>query len=282
MTKRLTKSLIAAGLLAFGGAAQAATITFDDTSLGGDNIFDFDSISLLSFATSVTVEDTDLSGDLTGLNEFMEFSLTGTVSFNTESGTTQTPIDPTITGLNTEYQLFFDLTVSGMTSFAIGVDAFGNPQLAGVVSFENVSSLMEFYYDPDMAPGLQGGATLLSSDSLVGSNGCSVVSSSTVAAGDVLGSCLLTSDFSPIAGIFAHNGTDLNSLIGVTPLTVEFDINVDEFAPALSFIFPGGAGTSQTFSVQHDGSARILVPEPAGIAILGLGLFAMGMVRRRS
>ncbi|GAA0369800.1 hypothetical protein GCM10009092_37600 [Bowmanella denitrificans] len=280
--KIFSRTTIAAGLLAFSGLASASTITFNDTGLGGDNVFSFDSISLLSYNAQVTLQDTDGDGTLLGPGNFVEIGLTGAVSFNTESGTTQSPIDPTITGLNTEYQLFFDLTVTGTAAFALGLSPFGAPQLAGLINFNNIGSSIDLYYDTDTAAGMQGSATLISTGGLKGNNGCSVVSNSTVAAGDVLGSCLLGSEFQPISGVFFDEmGRDLNSLIGLVPLALDFDINVDRFFPALEFVFPGGAGSSQTFTIQHDGSVKIVVPEPASIAILGLGLFGLGMARRR-
>ena len=288
MTK-LTKSLVAAGLLTLGTAASATTITFDDSSLGGDNLFDFDSISLLSYDATVTQTDSNGDGTLFGPDDFIEIGITGTVSFNLESGGTQTPIDPLITGLNSEYQLFFDLSLAGSADFTpVDVDnadgdfsnLTGIDIVLGDIQFDKLTSTIDFLYDTDMTAGLQGGATSLGGMGLVGaSNFCS--STNVIATGATTGSCLLKGDWSPIAGVFSHATWGFDIATNGNPIFMEFDINIDEFIPALEFVYPDGPGSSQTIEVQHDGSAKIIVPEPSSLAVLGLGLIGLGAIRRR-
>ena len=287
--KLFSKSLVAAGMLTVASAASATTITFDDSILGGDNSFDFDSISLLSNSATVTQIDSNNDGLLTGPDDFFEIGITGSVSFNTENGVTQTPVDPTLTGLNSEYQILFDLTLSGQADFsAIDFDnadgdfnnLTGFDLVLGDIQFDKQASSIDVYYDTDLAAGIQGGAVNLGSMGLVGmSNFCS--STNVIATGATTGSCLLKGDWAPIAGVFSHAQWGFDIATNGNPIFMEFDINIDEFIPELEFVYPGGPGSQQVIEVQHDGSAKIIVPEPSSLAVLGLGLLGLGAVRRR-
>jgi len=272
----LAKSIFAISLLSLTTAVSATSITFDDTTLGGDNIFDFDSISLLSNTATVSQTDSNNDGLLSGPDDFIEIGITGAVSFNEEIGTVQNAINPLLTGLNSEYQLFFNLNLSGTADFtspAPGI-ALGN------IQFDTALSTISFYYDTDLTIGLQmGSASSLGVIALSGSpNVCNTTNFSAPFQESTTGACILNGDFAATAGIFSAFGTDLSTLPDVS---MQFDINIDQFTPALQFVYPGGAGSTQIIEVQHDGSAKIVVPEPSSLAILGLGLMGLGMSRRR-
>lgn len=285
------KKLIAAASIAMCSSAFATTITFDDSSIGGDNTFDFDAFSLASFNAEVTQTDSNGDGLLTGPDDFVEIGATGVANFLDDVGNTQQIISPALTGINIEYELMFDLNLTGTANFTPfdfdNADGDNNNNtgadfLQGLIEFDNALSTLDLYYDTTLGGGIDAGtSTLLGSISLIGVSECST--SNDLVNGLTFGSCILLGDFAATPGFFAQasSGLDLTALPPGVPTRMDFDINVAKFVPQLQFVYPDGPGSSQTISVTHDGSARIVVPEPNTLAVLGLGLLGLGISRRR-
>lgn len=294
MEKKFFKTLVAAGLLSLAGTVSATTITFDDTSLnpGSPNVFDFDAFSLASFDAVVTQTDSNGDGTLFGPDDFVEIGATGVVNFLDDVGAVQQIISPGVSGINLEYELLFDLNLAGSANFTPfdfdnadldNDNTTGADFLQGLIEFDNATSTLDLYYDTVLGGGIDGGSTLIGSISLIGVNEC--ITSNDLVNNLTFGSCLLLGDFTPLPGFFAQasSGVDLTALPPGVPTRMDFDINIAGFTPQLQFVYPGGPGSSQVINVQHDGSARIVVPEPSSVALLGLGLLGVaGFARRKN
>ena len=155
--KTFSKGLLAAAIMAGStSVAHATVIGFDDSGLGGDNVFEFDEISIsdVDGTSFITQTDTNNDGTLIG-DTFTEIGLTGSIRFNLDGS----PLTDATTGLVTEYEIIFDVTLSGdATATPINLDADPDFELILLSAFFDPSSTIDLYYDTDLATGIGGGA----------------------------------------------------------------------------------------------------------------------------
>ncbi|XPF94612.1 flocculation-associated PEP-CTERM protein PepA [Colwellia sp. RE-S-Sl-9] len=256
----MNKLLLASLITGTSFAATADVVTFNDSSFNGtpgsEVIFDF--IDYDPDIATVTQTDTDLSGDITGIDAFSEFGTTDIVNF--KLGTTNLAVDPA-------YEVFFDYSFDGMAATVVGDEI--------VVTFSSVGASTGLYVDTTVNGTYDGGTQIASFG--LNAGGCSIV----IAPGPLLnkGFCSLDLSLNFMAGYFFNSsGDDLSTTPGSK--SAELIVTVQDIIGLLP-LYPGGAGSSQTFEIQHDGNMTMTVPEPATVAILGLSLLGFAGMRRR-
>ena len=263
------KLIALAMMTALSASANASVITLDTTGFGGSTTFDFDLIQFLSEtgANSASVTQTDTSGDgsIAGPDAFMEMGGTSVLSFNLDGSLAQ--FGQGVDGWN----IFFDYQVGGMAN----QDVTGDLQ----VNFDTLIS--GSLYAVDTSTNINYG---LATFSLLGGD-CDIdadVDGTGSVFVEAASSCHLD-----LTGVFEDGyftdstGLDLGQYddLGKT-LGVSYDATVTAIN-GLKAVYPGGPGSSQTFSVEHTASMEINVPEPTTVAILGLGLLGFAGARRR-